>query len=1034
MYRLSDLDARIDRLWSRIDTRRQTLRLAVSATPPMRRPEPFARAVRQRFEPFPVPGDWGPAWSTTWFRVQGAVPADWGPDDSEVVLDLGFRGGGPGFECEGLAHASDGSVIKGVEPRNRHIPLARAAPDGQTVDFYVEAAANPVIPGPTGGPMVWGSPDTAPVRPLYRLAEASLVRVDLEARELLADLEALWELQAELGAGSPRREAIRRDVARAADLFDAWPGARGVGAARAALVPSLARPACASAHLVTAVGHAHIDSAWLWPVRETARKCARTFSNVVALAEQRPDLRFAASSAQQYAWLKERYPDLFGRVKELVAAGVIVPVGAMWVECDTLMPSGESLARQFALGKRFFREEFGVEPAEVWLPDCFGYSGALPQLARLAGMRWMMSQKLSWNQTNHFPHHTFWWEGIDGSRLFTHFPPCDNYSTKLSGEQLAHAVRNFADLGPANRSLMPFGYGDGGGGPTREMLWKADRLADLEGSPRVSIGSPAEFFEAAAAEYPNAPVWRGELYLELHRGTLTSHHALKAGNRRVEGLLHEAELWCAQASIRAGADHPYGELAAIWRRAALLQFHDILPGSSIAWVNAEARGDYAELSGRLEDLIGDALATLAGPDPAPAVWNATAEPWSGAPAGGAAPTPGQRPAGEPGPMPRAQPSADGGFRLDNARLAVLVAPDGAVRSVWDAERGREVLAGDGNVLVVHPDHPARFDAWDIDEHYRASAREIRQTIAPPVALTDADGRVGVQVERRSGASSYIQRIWLAAGVKRVDFELAVDWRERETLLKTGFELAVAAQWSSAETQFGHVRRPTHANTSWDAARFEVAAHRWLHVGEPGYGVALVNDSIYGHEVTRPGPGWEGQPQTTVRLSLLRAPLYPDPETDQGQHTFRYALVADAAIADAVREGARANLPLRRAPGPAGGLAPLVEVTGAGLLETVKLADDRSGDVIARLYEPLGARGAARVAFGFPACEVRAVDLLEEALPEGFGRPGPRPDGEAWVVALNPFEVVTLRARRSSQAASHQPVRPPTAQAAAAARP
>src|SRR5690606_10952090 len=325
---------------------------------------------------------------------------------------------------------------------------------------------------------------------------------------------------------------------------------------------------------VSAVGHAHIDSAWLWPLRETVRKVARTAANVTALMDDHPGLVFAMSQAQQLEWIKEHRPEVYARVKEKAAEGRFVPVGGMWVEADTNMPGGEAMARQFVFGKRFFAEEFGVDTPEVWLPDSFGYSAALPQIVRLAGARWFLTQKISWNRTNPFPHHSFQWEGIDGTRVFTHFPPADTCNSELAGRELAHAARNFRDKGAATRSLVPFGWGDGGGGPTREMLGRADRLADLEGSPKVRLERPAEFFAAAEQEYPQAPVWAGELYLELHRGTYTSQARTKQGNRRSEHLLREAELWAATAAVRTGAAYPYDRLERIWKQVLLHQFHD----------------------------------------------------------------------------------------------------------------------------------------------------------------------------------------------------------------------------------------------------------------------------------------------------------------------------------------------------------------------------------------------------------------------------------------------------------------------------
>ncbi len=570
-------------------------------------PVPVSAALDAEYEPFSVGRQWGAPWSTSWFRVRGTVPADWAGRRVEAVFDLGFVGDWPGGQAEALVHDLAGRPIKGVAPRNNHVPIANPSTGGEQVALLLEAAANPDILAGGFVPTPLGDKATAGDEPLYRLARADLAVLDEEVWHLGLDIE----LMAELSTADPRRHEILRALERALDALDLDHVSATASSARAELAGVLSRPAHASAHTLSAAGHAHIDSAWLWPQRETIRKASRTFSNVTALAGEYPEFIFACSQAQQYAWIKERRPEVFERISDAVKAGQWVPVGGMWVEADGNLPGGEALARQLVHGKRFFLDEFGVECEEVWLPDSFGYTAAFPQLARLAGMRWFLTQKLSWNQTNKLPHHTFWWEGIDGTRVFTHFPPVDTYNATFTGGELAHAVRNYAEKGRGTRSLVPFGYGDGGGGPTREMLEKARRLRDLEGSPKVVIEKPADFFRAAETEYPDAPVWSGELYLELHRGTYTTQSRTKAGNRRSEHLLREAELWAATAAIHAGFDYPYDALDRLWKIVLLHQFHDILPGSSIAWVHKEAEATYAQVRSELEEIITAATSTLA---------------------------------------------------------------------------------------------------------------------------------------------------------------------------------------------------------------------------------------------------------------------------------------------------------------------------------------------------------------------------------------------------------------------------------------
>jgi alpha-mannosidase len=964
-------------------------------------PVPARKALAMTYAPFAVGQPWGRAWGTTWFRFTGEVPERMRGGRVELLVDLGFEKAGPGFRSEGLAYTADGAPIKGIEPRTAYVPVARPAAGGERVEVYVEAAANPRFDGTVS---VLGDPETVPDLPLYRLDGAALAVFDEDVHALVLDVQVLHQLALTLADTDRRHHEIRRALELMLDELDVADIAGGAAAARSRLAGVLASPAVPSAHRITAVGHAHIDSAWLWPVRETIRKCARTFANVVALADEYPELVFACSSAQQYAWIREHHPHVYRRVAAKVAAGQFVPVGGMWVESDTNMPGGEAMVRQFTQGKRFFATEFGVEPREVWLPDSFGYSAALPQLARLAGFRWFLSQKMSWNQTNRFPHHTFWWEGIDGTRVFTHFPPADTYSSELSGPELAYGVSNFAEHGRSTGSLLPFGYGDGGGGPTREMLETARRVADLEGSPRVRIRAPAEFFADAEREYPDAPVWSGEMYLEYHRGTYTSQSAMKRGNRRTEHLLREAELWATAAALRAGHPYPYAALDQIWQEALLMQFHDILPGSSIAWVHREARQVYARLADRLEAMIAAALTALTGPGQVPLTANAAPHERDGVPALGVAAA---RDTQAPDVSVRSQPD---GTVLDNGLLRVRVGTDVTVSSIRDLVAERDVLRPGtaANVLHLHADTPSTFDAWDVDEYYRNRRRELT-AITKITVVANGPRLAGIRVTRHDRDSAYVQTVSLAAGERVLRFSTEVDWHERETLLKVAFPLDVHAAHSSSEIQFGHLQRPTHTNTSWDAARFEICAHRWLHVGEPGYGVALVNDGVYGHDVTRRPPGdAHGAQPTTVRLSLLRGPRYPDPETDQGSHRFGYALVCGAEIADAVREGYRANLPVRRHVG-AGPVAPLIEVTNpAVVVEAVKLADDRSGDVVVRLYESLGGRATTRLATSVDLAGVRVCDLLER---EDAGIAALAPvsvEGNAVDVTLTPFQVVTLR--------------------------
>ncbi|MFD4547797.1 alpha-mannosidase [Streptomyces sp. NPDC058466] len=964
-------------------------------------PVPVVDGLVATPEPIEAGARWGAPWGTSWFRVTGAVPEAWAGRTVEALLDLGFDENMPGFQCEGLVYRPDGTPVKGLNPRNQWVRIGAPVEGGEQVRLHIEAASNPVILDYHPFlPTQLGDKETAGSAPQYRLERMDLAVFDETVWQLVIDLEVLGELMAELPVESARRWDILRAVERALDAVDLQDVNGTAAAARSRLEDVLSVPAAPSAHRISAVGHAHIDSAWLWPLRETVRKVARTTSNMTALLEDEPDFIFAMSQAQQWAWVKEHRPEVWARVKKAVADGRFVPAGGMWVESDTNMPGSEAMARQFVHGKRFFLDEFGIENDEVWLPDTFGFAAGLPQIIKAAGSKWLLTQKISWSQTNRFPHHTFQWEGIDGTRIFTHFPPVDTYNCSMKGSEIAHAAHNFKDKGVARHSLAPTGWGDGGGGTTREMVAKAARLRDLEGSATVVWETPEEFFTKAEAEYPDAPVWVGELYLELHRATLTSQARTKQGNRRSEHLLREAELWASTAAVRTGFPYPYEELDRVWKTVLLHQFHDILPGSSIAWVHREARKTYERVAEELGGIIEVAQRALAGEGDTALVFNSAPHSRDGVRAGAAG-------------MPVVEGEAalaarvNGGYVLDNGVLRVEVDARGLVVSAYDLVADRETVAPGqaANLLQIHPDFPNMWDAWDVDEFYRNTVTDL---VDADEVVPGEDG-VSVRIVRSFGASRVTQVLSLPPGERRLGIDTEVDWHETEKFLKLAFSLDVHAERYASETQFGHFYRPTHTNTSWEAAKFEACNHRFVHIEEPGWGVALVNDSTYGHDVTRTVRDTDSGTTTTVRVSLLRAPRFPDPETDQGVHRFRHALVPGAAIGDAVREGWRINLPERRVTGSRE-VTPLVSVDQDAVVVTaVKLADDGSGDVVVRFHESRGGRTRAMLTAGFEVAGVTVTDLLERPLQDAAA---PRHDGDRISVPLRAFELVTLRLRRA----------------------
>ena len=975
-------------------------------------PVPYEEAMAAGYEPFALGGAWGRPWGTTWFRFTATVPEAWVGAEVEAVIDLGFRAADVGFQAEGLVWTDDGP-LQGVHPRRTAVPLPDAKA-GEPVEVVLEAAANPWFASFRPSPM--GSLDTAPPAPLYRLRQADLAVRDRTVYELVLDVEVLDGTMRALPLDDPRRARLLRTLERAFDVLDLDDVSGTAAPAREVLAPALALPARASAHTTVAVGHAHIDTAWLWPLRETVRKCTRTFASAVRLMDDEPDYRFVCSQAAQQEWMRVRHPGLFARMQEKAAAGQWIPVGAMWVEADMNLPSGESIVRQLVHGQRFFEEHFGRRCREVWIPDVFGYPASLPQVFAAGGCTRFVTQKLSWNKENRFPHSTFWWEGIDGTQVLTHFPPVETYNAEMEPAEQLRLERQFHEHGWSDWSLTPYGYGDGGGGPTREMVGRARRMADLDGLPHLEMGTVDGFFasveDEAAAGAP-VPTWRGELYFEMHRGTLTSQTRTKVGNRTCERLLHEAELWWAGAGGPPERNAAVAaELGQLWKDVLVQQFHDILPGSSIAWVHADAEAEHTRIVDRLEALIADALADLA-PDPL-AVASARSRP-----AREVVVAP-EAPAGD-GPVQRlrdgslafvaavpahgviAAAAMDPGDAvvatdrsLANRHLAVAWDDTGALVSVRSLDHDRELLRPGRTVaLELAPDHPVEYDAWDLESWTRRLGRPLTERDA--IEVLERGPLMGaVRVTRTVGPSTFAITYRLAAGSARLDVVVDVDWHHDEHLLSLAVPLDVHTDEAVCDIQLGHVRRPTHASSSWDAAKFEVCAHRFVDLAEPSFGVAVLNDGRYGHAL-------QGD---AVRVSLLRAAKYPDPTADHGRHQVTIALLPHGAGLHEVLHAAEAlNRPLRVVAGGRAeqAQAPLLTVDHPGVdVDAVKRADDGSGDLVVRLHEAGGDRATVTLDLGAPITDAARASILEE-----WGDPLPV-DGRRVTLALRPFELATVR--------------------------
>jgi alpha-mannosidase len=981
---------------------------------------------------------------------QVSLAAAWPGAERRLLLDLGGEG------LVQLAYADGRHEAFGLDSQHRELPL-RAQPFALEVEIVAR--------------LPFGMPNRSP-----QLALARAVWVDEALERLLRRLQLVLEAARELDDHPAARPLVECAAGALAELR--WPSAtqpyiarqagsalllnvwelpegldphppalgdearRSVAAALDALGHGLAklreRHPPVGALLLT--GHAHLDLAWRWPLEETRRKARRTLSTVVGLLDRHPELHFNQSTAQVFSFLEEDDAGLLERIAAHVREGRFEPIGGMWVEPDCNMPAGESLVRQLLYGQRWFARCFGAPHTVCWLPDCFGFNPALPQLLVAAGIRHFMTIKLSWSETNRFPYDLFWWEGLDGTRVLAHMfdNPEVGYNGIVGPRSALGTWRAFKGVDVLPESLLSVGHGDGGGGPTEEMVRRARELEDFPALPRQRFGRVDEFFvraEQAARKSP-LPVWSGELYFELHRGTLTTQGRTKRLHRRAERDLVAAEALAALATL-AGGPEPES-LEPLWRVLLRNQFHDILPGSSIRQVYETAEAELAAVSAGAEKAIAAALdelenrlrtATRAGRRGAAALAGAT----------GAARAPGAGGAGaavllanpdlSPRPLrvqldvvlPGAQEVEDGSVLtgpaavaglevvivsadrpagavsvtpevLENDLLSVRLAADGSLSSVLDKRAGRQVLDGRGNQLWAYVDKPRAWDAWDIEASYADEAQELLAG-EPPRVVESGPHRVAVRVERRFRDSRVVQDIRLWAGSPRLEFRTRLDWHDRRWLLKARFPLAVRSARASFETAFGVVERPTHRNTSWDAARFEVAGHRFADLSEPGYGAALLNDGRYGHHAIG----------SELGLSLLRSPIWPDPLADEGEQELVYALLPHAGdwldggvLAEA--EDLNRPLPARVVAGAApGSLRPLRIGGVAAGLGALKVLED-GGGLLLRVYEPRGARGGLTVATP-PSWALDAeLDLLERET-------GP-PE-----LDLRPFGVHSWRLRR-----------------------
>jgi alpha-mannosidase len=958
---------------------------------------------------------WGEPDGYFWFAGEVVIPEalDGATVHLQVEAQFGSVMGRSDPQC--LVRIN-GRVAQGVDGNHRTVLLSEKARAGERFEILFEVG-------------------TIENRRQLGFACELLVHDGL-AEKVYYDLRVPGEVARLLPEDDGRRHAIVGCIEAALGVLDLRPGnadrfRQSLVAAERHADAIYALADADSMPKIVATGHTHIDVAWLWRVRETRQKMARSMATALALLDAYPDYRFMYNQCVLLDYLEQDYPELFERVGQKVSSGQFEIEGALWLEPDVNVSSGESLVRHILYGVRYHEARFGVRPRMLWLPDTFGYSAALPQLMEKSGLDTFVTHKLSWNDTNRMPYETFRWQGINGTRVAAYFLTTQPYNSTSIGTTYCPDLKPTHVMGawkrygqkPINDELfLVYGHGDGGGGPTREMLENVRRMErGIPGCPKVSHEPMRPFFERLlgkmAAEPERFPTWVGELYLEFHRGTLTSVAKNKANNRKAENALREIETLAVMASVR-GRPYPREELWELWQIVMLNQFHDILPGSSIGAVFDDSDADYARFFAQADKLRAE-LARVLLPEGSLFACNVL-----GRSRGGLVETDrvdgqgieradgrraaivqvGALPALGVGPVTASPPVGSllvSTEHLANDRIEVRFDAKGRMTSILDRRTGRHLLTDRalGNRLQAYRDRPAQYDAWDIDRSFEDQIWEIDALTSVRVTET-GPLRAAIRFEWRYESSRIVQVVSLAADARQVEVDTFVDWHEHNTLLKVAFPIAVNASEVRAEIQFGHVKRATHANTSWDEARYECSMQRWVEVGEPDFGVALLNDCKYGYDAKG----------TTIRLTLLRSPTYPWPEADQGEHRMRYAIMVHDGDIGAVIEAAEDfNLPLLVLDG-GGATVPaptssLLQVDGEGIvLEALKLAEDND-DLVLRLWESRGRRQAARLTPPPGYGAAAETDLLEReptALPIEQG---------AIALAFKPFEIKTIRIGR-----------------------
>lgn len=913
---------------------------------------------------------WGKLWDCGWFHFTGSVPP--AAKGEKVVLYIDIHGELEVYNKDGVAlrGLTSGSCLKvsgdfgcfGI--RKRTYPICDSAKGGEVIDLWADAGCN-YITGDGGGQR----PDVGKIE----FADICICRDNVKA--LFYDFLVLYDLMKEIPSESARCHRLRQSLFEAAScLYDY--SDEEIEKASDILKKELDKKSGDTDLTFTALGHAHIDLAWHWPLRETMRKAVRTFTNGLRSMEQYPDYRFGASQVPLYAWVKELQPKVYEQVKERVKEGRWEVQGAMWCEPDANITGGESFVRQILYGKRFFRQEFGEDMKVLWLPDVFGYSAALPQILKKSGVPYFLTIKLDWgNRHNAHPHNTFVWKGIDGSEILAHMPPEGDYNSFGMPSNILVAEHRFKDKAVCEDAMILYGVGDGGGGAGEMMHESMKRIQNLSGLSKTKQGRAIDFFHTIAKKRENYATYSGELYLELHQGTYTTQAKNKWYNRKMEKLLREAEF----AAVVTGKEYPREILDRVWKEVMLYQFHDILPGSSIKRVYEESLARYQilyeEIQALITSLYGNGAYAINSLSWDRCGWEKIDGKWYylTVPAMGSCLL-------IDGVESKETVNQQTNV-LENDCVKVLFDTDGTILSVYDKQVEREILAEKSNRFSVYFDDG---DAWDMQETYREREPKVFQLVKAEAFI---DGpQKGIRQEYKLGESTLWQAISIMDGSPIVKFATKVDWQERAKMLRTAFYTTMVAKETICDIQYGFIKRPNHDNTSWDMAKFELCAHKYADISESGYGVALMNDSKYGYCVKG----------GMLDLNLLRSTNFPGIDADKGKHQFNYALyphIGRLEHSDVIQKSYEFNQPLMVGEKQ----EQLCIVSNPDIvIESVKKAED-SDTVIVRMYETKG--GTAQTALHFSKLVKSAyiVDLMEENQePVNLNE-----------ITFHPFEIVTV---------------------------